>query len=192
MNYLAKHFTLKKRNYGFTMIELLVTITILGIASMIAVPALSEFLVKSRTDNEVIELQRFILTARNAAINSGQQVTICPLNAGTCSNDWDKTISMFMNEDDATKYNAANETMVKVKDAISSGDKLAFSDGNTLIYSPTGRLVNGQNVTFTYCPKNHASIARGVSISLSGRVYITQDTDNDNKDEDRLGNELNC
>ncbi|OKY25750.1 GspH/FimT family pseudopilin [Thalassotalea sp. PP2-459] len=192
MKQLTKRVMSNKYNAGFTMIELLVTVTILGIASIIAIPALNQFIIKNKTDNEAIYLQRFVLTARNAAINSGQQVTICPLNAGTCTNDWSKDISMFINTTDPSKYDAAAETMVKVKDQISSGDKLLFNDGATLIYSPTGRLVNGRNISLIYCPKAHHSMARGVTISLSGRAYITQDTDNDNKDEDRAGNELNC
>lgn len=189
---LAKKVFAENHHNGFTMIELLVTVTILGIATIIAIPALNEFIIKNKADSEVIALQRFVLTARNAAINSGQQVTICPLSAGTCTNDWNKSISMFINTTDPTKYNAATETMVKVKEQISSGDALSFNDGATLIYSPTGRLVNGKNIELIYCPKNHHSMARGVTISLSGRAYITQDTDNDNKDEDRAGNELSC
>jgi type IV fimbrial biogenesis protein FimT len=29
-------------------------------------------------------------------------------------------------------------------------------------------------------------------VSSSGRSYVTSDTDNDNIDEDRSGNEINC
>ena len=45
---------------------------------------------------------------------------------------------------------------------------------------------------FTARDKNYNTLARGVNIALSGRAYLTQDTDNDGKDEDRNGNELNC
>ncbi|GHG02439.1 hypothetical protein GCM10017161_34130 [Thalassotalea marina] len=177
---------------GMTLIEILITLTIIGLASLIALPALSEFTVKTRVDAEVIELQRFLITARNAAINSGKQVTVCPLSNGACTNGWKNQLTIFVNENDNNNYNAANEQIVKIKADISSDDIIKFTGGATLVYSPTGRLIGGNNVAFTYCPKNYNALARGVNIALSGRAYLTQDTDNDGKDEDRNGNELNC
>lgn len=192
MMYFRRPLSVQSRYTGMTLIEILITLTIVGIASIIALPALSEYTIKTRTDAEVIELQRFIMTARNSAINSGKSVTLCPLTAGSCTTSWQKELSIFINETDNNKYDSANETLVKVKSVISTGDKIKFSDGATLIYSPTGRLTSGANVTFTYCPDGHSSLARGVTISLSGRAYITQDIDDDGKDEDRSGSELNC
>lgn len=66
---------------GFTLIELLISVSIIGVLMMVALPNLSSYLVKSRVDNEISELHRLILTARNAAINSGKNVTLCPLSS---------------------------------------------------------------------------------------------------------------
>lgn len=182
----------KQLSLGFTMIELLVSLAVLGIATMLALPSLSEYLVKTRTDGEIIELQRMILTARNTAINTGRPVTLCPLTAGNCTTNWQNELSVFTNITDNDAYDAANEDLIKVRAEITSGDKIKFNDGNALTYDPTGRLTNGQTLSFVYCPSSDTSLARGVEISLSGRAYITQDIDNDDKDEDRSGNELSC
>jgi prepilin-type N-terminal cleavage/methylation domain-containing protein len=177
---------------GFTLVELLIAISILGIVTMVAAPSLSEFVVESRADGEIITLQRLVLTARNTAINTGQNVTLCPLSSNECTSNWQNELSVFTNTGDNEKYDSASEQLVKTRDKVASGDKVKFSDGKALIFSPTGRLISGQNTTFIYCPGGHPDLARGIDISMSGRTYITQDTDNDDKDEDRSGNELSC
>lgn len=177
---------------GFTLIELLISVSIVGVLLMVALPNLSSYLVKSRVDNEISELHRLILTARNAAINSGKNVTLCPLSSSNvCGTNWQNELSVFNNTADNTKFDSATEQIIKIRAKIATGDTLKLSQ-TSLVYSPTGRLISGNNSVFTYCPKDYADLARGIDISLSGRVYASQDTDNDDKDEDRSGNEFSC
>lgn len=177
---------------GFTLIELLISVSIIGVMLMVALPNLSSYLVKSRVDNEISELHRLILTARNAAINSGKNVTLCPLStSNVCSTNWHNELTVFNNTANTSKFDSTTEQIIKVKAKIKTNDTLKLNQAS-LVYSPTGRLISGNNSVFTYCPKDYSDLARGINISLSGRVYASQDTDNDNKDEDRSGNEFTC
>ncbi|MEW6991288.1 GspH/FimT family pseudopilin [Colwelliaceae bacterium 6441] len=183
---------LKHKYQGFTLVELLISVSILAVLMAVALPNLNNFLVKSRVDNEISELHRLILTARNAAINSGRNVTLCPLTPqNTCGNNWKNELSVFTNVDNTATFDPNNEELIKTKAKVSDSDTLKLNQ-NTFVYSPTGRLLSGNNSVFTYCPKDHSTLARGLNISLSGRVYASQDTDNDDKDEDRSGNEFSC
>jgi len=176
---------------GFTLVELMVGLTILAISLIIALPNFSTYINKNKVDNEISQLHRLILTARNTAINSGKNVTICPLSAGACTTNWQNELSVFTNVSDNSQFDSSTETLIKVKQQIPTGDSLKFNQ-TSLVYSPAGRLVSGNNSLFIYCPKSYDNLARGIDISLSGRVYASQDTDNDNKDEDRSGNEFSC
>ena len=180
---------------GFTITELLIGVVIIGLLTAIAAPSLSQFMVQSRVDNEVSEIHRLLLAARNSAINSGKNVTVCPLSGTTCSANWQNELSVFINNDNSLannqSYNSANEELIKVKGKISSGDTLQFSQA-IIVFAPTGRLDFGGNGNFSYCPKSHSNLSRGVEISLSGRVYATSDTDNDGKDENRNGTDVKC
>lgn len=190
-------FLSAKHKKGFTLIELMVAIAVVSILSAIALPSMNTFLVNMRVDNEISEMQRLLLTARNMAINTGQNTTVCPLsNTGTCTTNWQNQISVFTNSSNSTdndKYDAATEELVKVKDAIKSGDTLQFGTFSEAVYTPTGRLLFPTVAsTFNYCPQDEADSSRGIDISISGRSYTSSDTDSDGKDEDRNGDDITC
>lgn len=178
---------------GFTLIELMVAIAVVAILSAIALPSLSDFLIRMRVDNEISEMQRLLLTARNMAINTGKNTTVCPLSGGVCTTNWQNEISVFTNGDNALTTNntfAAPDELVKVKDAIKTGDQLQYSQ-TSVVYAPDGRLLTTA-ASFNYCPKGQAARSRGIDISMSGRSYTSSDTDSDDKDEDRNGAEIVC
>ncbi|MDO6487951.1 GspH/FimT family pseudopilin [Colwellia sp. 6_MG-2023] len=183
----------RRHKKGFTLIELMISIAIVAILSTVALPSMGDFLVKMRVDNEINEVQRLLLTARNMAINTGKNTTICPLTSGACTNNWGSEISIFTNDDNSLATNnnfAAPDELIKVKNEIKAGDKLQYTE-NSIIYTPDGRLLTS-STNFKYCPKDKADLSRGISVSLSGRSYKSSDTDNDGKDEDSSGNDIVC
>lgn len=182
-----------KNSKGFTLFEVLIGISILGIITAVALPNLSEFLVKMRVDNQISQLQRLLLMTRNAAINAEQNVTICPLNgSNVCTNDWTQDITVFIDVDgDGSFETSDNDSVIKVKQALDSNDKLQFTYSH-LTYGPSARPLGNSNATFSYCPTEHQRLSRGIVVFRSGRTYTTRDTDSDGKDENRLGFEISC
>lgn len=179
---------------GFTLVELIVGIAVIGIITAVALPSLNTFLVKMRVENEISQIHRLALIARNSAINMEQNVTLCPLNASnTCNNNWQGELSVFIDLDNDGVYeSASNETLIKVKAAIASNDVLTYTGFSRITYSPTGLLASASNSTFRYCPDQYSDLSRGVVVSSTGRLYKTTDTDNDGKDETRAGTEISC
>jgi type IV fimbrial biogenesis protein FimT/type IV fimbrial biogenesis protein FimU len=154
---------------------------------------MSDFLVKMRVDNEVTEMQRLLLTARNMAINTGKNTTVCPLSSGGCTSNWQNEISVFTNGSNNIATNntfAAPDELIKIKDAIKSGDRLQYTEVS-VIYTPAGRLITSA-ANFSYCPRGETERSRGITMSISGRSYTSSDTDSDGKDEDRNGNKIVC
>jgi type IV fimbrial biogenesis protein FimT len=192
----------KQQKNGFTMIELMVTVSVLAIIVMIALPNLSNFTIRMRVDNEISELNRLLLTTRNSAINEGFTVTLCPLNGTVCSNNWQNELTVFAdNTNNGVGKLEAGERIIKVKAAIKNGEKLQYSQnlisydatGHTTKFNVSGNAIDaGGPFTFSYCPQGDANRARGIIVSISGRVYSTSDTNNDDIDEDRNGNIITC
>ena len=65
------------------MIEAMVVVGIVGIMLGIGIPSMAPAITKVRMDAEIDELQRGLNFAQEAAIQSGQTVTVCPGNAAT-------------------------------------------------------------------------------------------------------------
>jgi len=182
------------KHNGFTLIELMVGIAVLGIITAIAMPNLNQFLVKMRIDNEISQIYRLVLSARNSAISMERNVTLCPLNtANTCTNTWNGELSVFIDLDNDNIYEPANnEVLLKVKPAIQNNDTLTYAGFSRITFAPTGQLSAALNSTFIYCPQGFSDLGRAVLLSASGRAYSSSDIDNDGKDEDRNGNEITC
>lgn len=175
-----------KKQSGFTLIELMITIVISAILIGVALPNLSGFLAQMRANSEVREIQRLLLTARNTAINSDQNVEFCPLtddNACTNGTDWSGRIGIVTESDE----------FILEREGVTGSDQLVFS-GTTVIYGPTGKLVNAADsfLLFRFCPKNYEDYSRGVEVSVTGRTYASVDINGDGKDQDRDGSNITC
>ena len=182
--------------YAFTLIEVIVVLAILLSLTTIAVPSLTEFTVKLKVDNEIRQLQRLLLLARNNAINLEQNVTLCPLSTlNTCTTNWHLLLSVFTDNNKNKVFEPMlNERIIQVKSAIEAEDKLQYAKyRNALIYNPLGSLaIWGGNGTFKYCPKDHGTFSRGIIISVTGKAYVTSDMNHDGQDENRRKKIIIC
>ena len=180
---------------GFTFIELIISISVTSILAAIAIPNFSDFMVQLRVDNEIYQLQRMLLVARNAAINHGQKAILCPLNDNSqCTTQWQNELSVFIDVNNNKTFDPTNnEVLVTTKSAIKAGDKLLYGKGrNKVTFKPTGQLSGLANGTFRYCPKIHKNHARGIIVARSGRLYLSSDINNDGWEESRTKKQLDC
>ena len=81
---------------GITLIELMVGVSISAVITSIALPNFNDFIVQLRVDNEIYRLGRLLHVARNHAINSNSHAIVCSLKGNTCTSDWHKTLSVFV------------------------------------------------------------------------------------------------
>lgn len=178
---------------GFTLLELMVSVSVTSILLTIAIPNFSDFIVKMRVDNEISQLHRLLLITRNAAINHGQKAIICPLNkARECTGQWQNELSVFVDINDNKELDV-NEEVIRIREAINEGDKLVYGKGrNKITFKPSGQLSGLANGTFRYCPQNNEKKSRGIVIARSGRLYQSNDNNNDGIDENRGNKKISC
>jgi type IV fimbrial biogenesis protein FimT len=118
-------------------------------------------------------------------------VITCPLESGVCTANWQNQLTTFIDNDNNGIFLAANDTLVKIKAANTSGDIITYAGQTSINFSPTGVLSSIAS-QFTYCPISDNSLARAIVLSPSGRTYVTTDANNDGKDEFRLGGNVVC
>lgn len=184
---------LNLRIKGFTLLELMVSVSVTSILAAIAIPSYNDFIIKLRVDNEISTLHRMLLTTRNAAINSGKKAILCPLDStAQCTTQWQNKLSVFIDSND-NKIFDANEKILFSRDAILSTDRLNYGKTrNKITFKPTGTLSGLANGTFRYCPTGYTEYARGIIVARSGRIYQSADVDHDGIDENRGNTEILC
>ena len=82
-----------RRERGFTLIELIVVLTITAIMAAIAVPSFGNFMAAQRAKSASYELATTLLLARSEAIKRNANVQVAPITAGTWGNGWNVTVA---------------------------------------------------------------------------------------------------
>ena len=74
-----KKFT---RNAGVSMMEMLITLLILGMVAAIGLPSLNGFIEDNRLNAAIADLQSSMQTARSEAVGRNAYVSMCKKNTG--------------------------------------------------------------------------------------------------------------
>lgn len=127
-----------KAQQGFTLLELMVTLTIAGILAAIAVPTMQSITINRHADRLANELQLDIMYARNHALSLNKNVTIKPLSGG-----WDTGWVVAQGTDVIRQKGSASAPMAKKAGEITS----TFTTAAPLIFDRNGRVNNPSNST---------------------------------------------
>lgn len=146
-----------RRNSGFTLVELVVTIAIIGILASIAIPSFSSSVATTRARSVATDLYMSLLKARSEAVKRNTAVIVSPAESG-----WNKGW---------TVYPANASTRVLENHAISAD--VTISGPGTVRYNSAGRVVASDSVSFNIsATMGDATAERCVAISLSGLPTI--------------------
>jgi type IV fimbrial biogenesis protein FimT len=112
------------RQAGFTLLELMIALTVAALLTALAVPSFQYVTVSNRVSSEVNAMLGDMQFARAEAIKEGQTVTICSSNNGTtCSGTSTWTFGWIVFAD-ANNNQAvdAGEPVMRVQRAMGGGD----------------------------------------------------------------------
>ncbi|WP_434931398.1 GspH/FimT family pseudopilin [Shewanella sp. HL-SH5] len=162
---------LYQRNLGFNLIELMTTIMITSLLSVIAFPSFKSLQQQIRVDSNIRTIQQSMQFARNMAISYGVRITVCPLEQGKCGNDWHTGFSIFADSGKPNELDGQDKIIQEVSQ-FHQEDIIQYNR-KAIRYQPDG-LASGTNGTLTYCPETFDSpYSKAIIINQAGRVRFS-------------------
>ena len=169
------------------MIELLVSIVIVSIMMMMAVPSFRALLQNNRIITEVYTLRASISLARAEALARRDNVIMCPSLDGlvcTDTNDWSAGYMSYV--DDIT----LGERDIIQWQAKPSNVTILF-DNKTVRYNGLGTALGYQG-TFTFCDDRGSEYGRALILNPVGSLRGSVDTDDDGIVNDLNNTNISC
>ena len=151
-----------KTRRGFTIIELMVIVTVLAILATLAVPSMRDMLIATQVRAAASDLFESVILARSEAIKRGVNVDIVP-----ASGDWKNGWSVM-----------SGGATLESREAATNVTITANAGGN-ITYRLDGRITSAsvRNLTLSTTVATSPVAARCVVIDASGRASIKTDTD---------------
>ena len=154
--------TAPRRGYvGFTLIELVVVIAIVGFLTSFAAPALRGFLVNQRVKTVAYELIADLTLARSEALKRGRAVTLSPSAVGDWTQGWVVA---------STTVVGTTTTAIELgkKPAVGFGVSFSPQTPSNITFDANGRL-SGTTTVARFGISDGGSYQRCISLDPAGR-----------------------
>lgn len=172
-----------QRSAGFTLLELLVAMSIVAVVSAIAIPSFSYINNQRITQSQVDNLQRALAMARQTAIATNRPTIICPSGDGASCGDqdmWSRGFMIYQDSDRSETYDSSTDRLLEyipgVKNVATRQDTSHFrhslrSNGpnDRAMFTAQGFSTDLQ--TFTYCNGEQRQ-AFTITLNRTGRAKV--------------------
>jgi type IV fimbrial biogenesis protein FimT len=174
---------------GFTLLELMIVITILGIASALAFPGLQTMIANNRIQSSASDFVAALQFAKAEAVARVNPVTLCKstdLTSCTDNGDWQQGWIVFSDANDDGEVNAGDgETILLSHAALDPkitfggtalGANNGVSNSITLRQSGTSSITTVE-VLIMCDDRGFDRNARGILITITGRGSVMKAAD---------------
>ncbi len=169
---------------GFTIIELMIGISLIAIMMTLAIPAFNGFTDRNRTVASANSFLNALSIARSEAVKRNRNVKVCgkPVAQAACNatGNWEQGWSVFVDADNDNVVDAGEEILVD--NGLANGFTLrepSADYGDVITFRPTGETVEGAaaQATFRLCrPDGDTTQSRTINLTPTGRSNVTATT----------------
>ena len=200
------------RHNGFTLIELVVALAVLGILVAIGLPSFNAAIANSRISSQYNDTIGALFIARSEAVKSSGNITVCARTdnqAETCKQgggDWSDGIVVFQDNfpvaADGDVVIGDEDEVLYLEPALSGDNTLTFAGSlnnsaadsdpySFLTYTPNGST-NWRGAALTLCDDRGATEARAINIVLTGDIRRGRPAPNGDVPIDAFNNPVVC
>lgn len=169
---------MKNKSYGLTVIELLVTVSVLAVCATLAAPTMT-FIHKMTVESTAHDFANSIKRAREEAKRSqvSGTYTVCASAQGSeCSGSWADGLIVF-NDVDANGSRSSNEQVVLVQAGVSSVTASVKSSLPYVLFTSDGALhglEKGMRISLNHARYPSSKNTYHVCVLRDG-VYVVED-----------------
>ena len=171
---------MQKKEQGFTLIELMVTISIFAVLAILAVPSFNTLLAKQKFNQTVHEYRQTLLNARSQAILTKNSVAVCTNKTSNKNDiDQDECIDLiFPGINAAKKLKLKENNRVYIMHVPEKISILSIDNDMSVLFTSTGAVLKTESSspvsrTISFCS---SSIKADIVISLLGSITNTKGT----------------
>jgi len=157
--------------HGFTLMELILTVTITAIILSLATPYLGRFISNQRLVAATRTLQLDAMYARATAVSGSRATVACPSAGGEFCDDssaWHGGWILFL-DNNADRDRQPGEELIRVSSALQGVQATSSRFRKRFRFLPNGTAV-GTAMSISMCPQINMGTARKLVIANSGRV----------------------
>lgn len=161
---------------GFTLLELLIALAILGILFGIAIPSVKNAVARVQAGSARGAITTTLFDAQRHATVLGQEIVICPGQTQCVGGaDWSQGWLAFIDRN-GDRLHGPGEQIVRQEPELPTGVRLRGTTGRPrIVYQPNGGNA-GANITFTLCDRRGPSSALALILSNGGRLRSARPT----------------
>lgn len=160
---------MNQNKQGFSLIELLISLSILSILIGYGSPIFQGFISKSRTIQESRYISLLIHKARQEAVIRRSSVRFCPLNEqNTCSRNWNAALTMFVDNNNNQRLDQGESIIQQVEQVPNTNMTRNYPRDS--VYFRYDGLAWGYNGSFVYCYESAPYHYVRIIISATGRI----------------------
>lgn len=199
LNYTVSPKYKLRRDTGFTLVELMITVTIAGILIGLAIPSFKSTIQSNRLTTEANEFVTALNFARSEAVKRGVPVTVRKVDSNSSTNlstsaNWESGWDVFTDATSNGSFDSSTDVLLKSHVPLQAlytlrGDGGTTGFGDYITFRPSGQShLSGIFVLCDASDNNEvaeANTSRLIMVNAVGRVRMGADT---NSPKDNIPN----
>lgn len=161
----------RHNKFGFTLLELLITLAVIGILASVAIPSFFSFIQNSRLTTDINKIVTSLNLARSEAVKRGVNVRVDATDSSDASNEWGKGWSVWVDLNGNNTLDA-DETLSVVQALNNTMELDSAGGGGSFVYQADGSLTGGADALNLCDTERTGEVGRSITINANGRVEL--------------------
>ncbi|MEY4908238.1 MAG: hypothetical protein RL260_1956 [Pseudomonadota bacterium] len=158
---------------GFTLVELMVTVAVLGILATVAMPGLTAFTARNRLSALSSDFVSSLVLARTEAARAGLPVLVLPADGGVTGNEFAQGWNLYLDRNSNGAFDSG-DTLIRTYAALPGTLKL--QGASPIQFTAIGYLTPAAAVNFVLCPSGGLHDGVQITVPPNGLADVTRIT----------------